>query len=324
MLRSVLLDQVMDGHIEVVRLLQHVTGVGKCLCGNGIQHHIGLCHGITGANHTELKFITGKRKRGSAVPVCSILGKIRQGPHTGVQMAALDAVGRLTRTDKLRQHILQLVAQINRDNRRRSLVGAQTVIISHIGSRLPKQGRMLIHGLQDTGQHQQKLDILMGRFTRIQKIDAVIGSQRPVIVLTGTIDPGKRLLMKQTLQAMKISHLLQRLHNQLIVIHSHITLRINGSQFMLTRSHLIVLGLGRHAQLPQLLIYILHEIRNPLADNTEIMIIQLLSFRRHGAKQSPTGKNQILSLQILLPIHQEILLLHTYRRCHTVGGRIAK
>ena len=160
---------------------------------------------------------------------------------------------------------------------------------------------MLIHSLQDTGQHQQELDVLMGRLARLQQVDAVVGGQGPVIVLTGTIDPGEGLLMEQALQAVKISHLLQRLHNQLVVIYGHIALGVNGSQLMLSRSHLVVLGLGRHTQLPQLLIHILHEIRDPLPDNAEVVIVQLLSLRRHGAKQRPARKNQILASSDISP-----------------------
>ena len=54
---------------------------------------------------------------------------------------------------------------------------------------------------------------------------------------------------------------------------------------MLRRSHLIVLRLCGHAQLPQFLVYIFHKRSDTLADRSEIVIVQLLSFRRHSPKQ---------------------------------------
>ena len=43
------------------------------------------------------------------------------------------------------------------------------------------------------GQYQQKLDVLVGSITGIEKIYAVICSQRPVIMFAGTIYTRKRL-----------------------------------------------------------------------------------------------------------------------------------
>ena len=98
---------------------------------------------------------------------------------------------------------------------------------------------MSIHCFQNTGQHQKELHVLMGRLARVQKIDAVIRGQGPVIVLSGTIHSRKGLLMQQTLKAMLVGHLFQGLHNQLIVVHSHVALRVDGRQLVLSRSHLV-------------------------------------------------------------------------------------
>ena len=93
---------------------------------------------------------------------------------------------------------------------------------------------------------------------------------------------------------------------------------------MLSRRHLVVLGLGRYPQLPQLLVHIPHEIHDPVPDNAEIVVIQLLAFRRHGAKQRPARKYQVFSLQVFLPVDDEILLLCAHRRCYPPGGGVAK
>ena len=78
---------------------------------------------------------------------------------------------------------------------------------------------------------------------------------------------------------------------------------------MLCGRHLVVLGLGQNAQLPELLVQLLHKGRNAGLDSAEIMVVQLLSLGRLGAEQRAAGKNQILALVIQLLIDQEIFLL---------------
>ena len=76
------------------------------------------------------------------------------------------------------------------------------MVIPRIRSRLAQKICMLIYRFQDTGKHQKELDIFMRRLTRIQKIPSFICGKGPVVMLTGTIYPRKRLLMEQTLHAM--------------------------------------------------------------------------------------------------------------------------
>ena len=45
----------------------------------------------------------------------------------------------------------------------------------------------------------------MRRLARFQHIDPVVRHKRPVVMLSGTIDSGKRLLMQQTLHSMLLA-----------------------------------------------------------------------------------------------------------------------
>ena len=118
---------------------------------------------------------------------------------------------------------------------------------------------MLVHRLQDAGEDEKELDVLVGCPPRIQQVLALVRGKGPVVVLTGAVDAGKGLLVEETLHAVLRGHPLQRLHDDLVVVHRHISLGVDGSQLVLGRRHLIVLGLGCHAHLPQLLIDVLHE-----------------------------------------------------------------
>ena len=76
------------------------------------------------------------------------------------------------------------------------------MLVSDIRRTETEKIRMLIDRSQYAGQHEQELNILMWCLARIHQIDAIIRYERPVVVLTGAIDTGERLLMKQALETM--------------------------------------------------------------------------------------------------------------------------
>ena len=59
-------------------------------------------------------------------------------------------------------------------------------------------------------------------------------------------------------EMMGIRDLLHHLHGELVVVHSHVGSVKDRGQFVLCRSHFIVLGLDRNAQFPKLFIEIVH------------------------------------------------------------------
>ena len=225
-------------------------------------------------------------------------------------------MGRLTRTDKLLDHILQLLAQEYGYDGRRRLICAKSVVVARIRCGFPKQVRMTVHCLQNAGEHQQELDVLVRRLARIQHVDAVVRGQGPVVVLAGSVNTLERLLVEQALHTVLARHSLERLHDDLVVVHRDIRLGIDGGQLMLRRSHLVVLGLRRHAHFPQFFIDILHEGCDPLADRSEVVVVHLLALRRHRAEQGASGIDQVLPLQELVCIYKEIFLLRADRGRH--------
>ena len=164
----------------------------------------------------------------------------------------------------------------------------------------------------------------MRGFSRFQKIDPIICGKRPVVVFTGSIQPCKWFLMEKTAHSVTACHFLQNTHHNLVMICCNIYRGINRSQLMLCRSNLIMLCLGCHAQLPALLIYFFHICGNSLTDGSEIMIVHLLSLRRHCSEKSTACINQVFSLHIFLFINKEVLLFSTNGRCNTFGCSISK
>ena len=252
MLGHIFLNEVVDRKFLVLRFLQNIGRLAESFRHNRVQRGIRTCDGIRRPHHAEFKFIARERKRRSSVPVCGILLEIGQRAHTCEKFASLLHRSRLACLDQLRHHVLKLLAQKNGNDSRRRFVRSKSVIVSYIGSRLTQQVCMGVHGLHNAGKNQEKLHVFVRRIAGIQKVHPVVRGDRPVIVFTGAVHSRIRLLMQKTTHVMFDRHPLHRLHGDLIVIHRNIGRLVDGRQFMLRGSHLVVLCLCRYAKLPQL------------------------------------------------------------------------
>ena len=203
----------------------------------------------------------------------------------------------------------QLVAQEDGHHGGRRFVGAQTVIVAGGSHRQPQQILIIIHRLNNGAQEQQEPGVLIGRVAGRQQVHAGIGGDGPVVVLAGAVDAVKGLLMEQTYQTVTGSYLLHDLHGQLVVVGGHVGGGVDGSQLMLGGGHLVMLGLGQNAQLPQLLVQVGHVGRHTGFDGAEIVVVHLLTLGRLRAEQSAATEDQILALVEHLAVHQKILLL---------------
>ena len=90
---------------------------------------------------------------------------------------------------------------------------------------------------------------------------------------------------------------------------AHVGVGVHRGELMLGGSHLVVLGLGQHAQLPQLLIQIVHEGRHTGLDGTEVVVVQLLPLGGLGAEQRAAAEHQILPLRRYMALVDEKILL---------------
>ena len=82
--------------------------------------------------------------------------------------------------------------------------------------------------------------------TRVHQVGAVICCQGPVVMLTGTIDTCKWLLVKKACQPVALCHFLHSLHNDLVVVYGLVYTFIDRCQLMLCRSHFIMLCFCRN------------------------------------------------------------------------------
>ena len=193
------------------------------------------------------------------------------------------------------------------------------MVVARRGNRNAQQILIFVHCLDDRSQEQQELCILARGLARFEQIFALVGRNRPVVVLTGTVNTVKRLFVHQADEAVLLRHALHDLHGQLVVVGCDVGGGEHRRHLVLSGRNLVVLGLGKDAELPQLLIQLLHECGNARTDRAEVVVLHLLSLGRLCAEQGAAGENQVLTLRIVLFVNEEVLLLRADRCSHAAN-----
>ena len=306
-------DQVVQLRLKIVGSFQRIRKFAKLLGDRRIEYGVAVRNGRGRAEHAKFKFIAGESERGGSVPIRRILRELGKNVNA-------DAHERLfLRTvcgflfDRFKNGG-QLVAEEHGDHGGRRFVGAETVIVAGGGHGHAEQILIFVDRLDDGAQEKQELCILIGRLSGIEQVHAGIRRNRPVVVLAAPVHAGERLLVKQTDHAVLLRDLLHQLHGKLVVVGGDIGRRKDRSKLMLRGRHFVVLGFGVYAELPKLLVELLHESRDAWLDRAEVMVVELLPLRGTGAEQRPARVNQVGTLVEAVFIHKEIFLLGTDRR----------
>ena len=138
-------------------------------------------------------------------------------------------------------------------------------------------------------------------------------------MLAAAIDAVERLFMQQADQIVLLRYLFHDLHGQLVVIRRQVGVGKYRSELMLRRSDFIMLGLGKDAELPELLVQIMHKCLHSRLDRAEVMILHLLTLGGHRAEEGTAAQTQVFPLQEEFLVDQEVLLLRT-DGCDDTGG----
>ena len=99
---------------------------------------------------------------------------------------------------------------------------------------------------------------------------------------------------------------------------------VDGGQLVLGGGHLVVLGLGQDAQLPQLVVQVGHVGGHPGLDGAEVVVVHLLALGGLGAEEGAAGKAQVPALLPHFGVHQEVLLLRTHGGVHVLHRVVAE
>ncbi len=202
----------------------------------------------------------------------------------------------------------ELVAEEDRDDGRRRLVGAEPVIIGGRRDGRPQQPAELVHRPDHGGAEHQELGVVMRIVAGQQQVSLGGVAQREVDVLARAVDPVERLLVEQAFHTVLLGDRLERRHQQLLMIRRDVGPLEHRRDLELAGGHLVVPGLRRDPQLEQLPLGVHHEAENALRDGPEVMVIEFLALRRFRPEKGATGVQQVRPGQEEVPVDEEVLL----------------
>ena len=242
----VLLDDALNERIErAVEVLLALELVGKLLELFGedrVQHDVRTCDVELRAEAAELELVAGEGERRGAVAVRRVLREGRQDVdadlHVDAERAAVDGAG-LDRVEDRGQ----LVAEEDGDDGRRRFVRAEAVVVARGGDGDAQQILILVDALDDRGEEEQELRVLLRQLAGLEQVLARVGGDRPVVVLAGAVDTRERLLVQQADEAVALRHVLHHFHGELVVVGGDVGRREDRRELMLCRRDLVVLCL---------------------------------------------------------------------------------
>ncbi|MPM49525.1 hypothetical protein SDC9_96255 [bioreactor metagenome] len=292
------------GFTEVFELGGEVVdGVGH----DGVENHHRPGAALARTRGAKLELVAGEGEGAGAVAVGRVARQRRQGIDADAHGADL-APGGGGALFELFNHVGELVAEVNRDDRRRRFIGAEPVVVAGAGYGGAQNVAVQVDRLNDCAEHGQEDRVLFRVVAGVEQIGVAV-AQRPVVVLARAVDAGEGFFVKQTDQTVTVGDLPQHFHDQHVVVDREIHVFKHRRQFELGRRHFIVPGLGRDAERPQFFFNFVHEGEHPVFDRPEVMIFKLLVFRRRRAEERPSGLDQIGALQVEALVDQEVFLL---------------
>ena len=276
-------DKLVQVVFKIRRALERVGILAQGFGDRRVQHDVRAGYGDRGAKHTELELVAGEREGRGAVAVSGVLGELGQHMNADLYLLLdLAAVGRVVFDGP--EYLLELLAEEHGDNGRGRLIAAETVVVCRAGNGNPQHVLIIVYSLKHRAEHKQKLRVFVGCFARLKEVCSRIGGHGPVIVLAAAVDAREGLLMQQAYHVVFPCQLLHELHRYLIMVGGDIGRGVYRRELMLRGSNLVVLGLCKNAELPELLVELLHERRDAGLYCAVVVVVQLLTLGRHHAE----------------------------------------
>ena len=120
------------------------------------------------------------------------------------------------------------------------------------------------------------------------------------------------------------SDLFHHFHCQLVLVGGNVGGGEYRCHFVLCRCNFVVLGGSEYADLPQRLVQVSHISCNTGLQICEVLVIQLLTLRRHCTEQGTAGHDQVFTLVVHLLVDEEVFLLRTNGRSDLGCGGVAE
>ena len=306
------LDDSLHGvHSAFDELIHASLEVGERLSDCGVEHDHGCRTVGLGSYGAELEPVAGEGEGRGAVAVGIVeeqlryLGDVEAEGLLAREVEELAVVGIL----ELEQDVAKLLAQEAGDDGWRCLVGSQTVGVAGADDGGLEESVVLVDGHEGLHDEGDEAEIVERSLARSVKLDARIGGQRPVAMLSAAVDAGEGFLVEEASESVLACHSLHQAHEEHIVVYGQVRLLVDGCQLELVGSHLVVARLAGDAQLEGLPLEVLHEHRYTLGDGAEIVVVHLLVLRAVVPHQSAACHQQVRSGCEEAFVDEEILLL---------------
>ena len=166
---------------------------------------------------------------------------------------------------------------------------------------------MGIHGVNHRAERSEEDGVLVRVLARVQEVGLAV-VYRPVVMLAGTVDAGKRLFVQQAHEAMTVGDLAEHFHNLHVVVAGEVHFLEHRGKFKLCRSDFVVAGLRRNAELPEFLFHVVHKVQDAGRNATKVMVFHLLVLCRSCTEQCAAGLVQVRALQVETLVDEEVFL----------------
>ena len=204
---------------------------------------------------------------------------------------------------------LELIAEVDRQDRRGRLVGAEAMIVSGSRDDGAQERPVEMDASDDRAAEEQEVEVVVRGVSWVEEVPLGRVADRPVHVLARAIDAGEGLFVEQADEAMLERRALHDRHHELLVIGGHVGGFEVGRDLELPRRDLVVVGLGGDAELEQLVFEGLHEDLDAPGDGPEVVIVELLALGRRRAEERASGEEQVGAAVGEVRVDQEVLLL---------------
>ena len=289
-------QQVLNGLEEILAAFDGLLELGgdevERLRNDRVEDRVRPGDRLRGTDRTELELVAGEGKRAGAVAIAGVARQLRQHRTPSLHEAAL--LGGLGRSLlQLIDDVLELIAEEDRDDGRRCLVGAEAMIVVRAADGDTEQLGILGDGANYGHAEDEELGVVVRRVAGVEQVFAGVGRHRPVVVLTRAVDAGERLLVEQAGQAVLVGGAADDFHRQHLVVGRQVAVFEDRGDFILGRGHFVVARLDRHAELEQLALRVGHAGQHALGDGAEVLVFQFLALGRRGAEKRAAGVEEI-------------------------------
>jgi len=308
-------EELADGVFDLLgldRFFQLGGDVVEGLRDDGVEGRERAADRLVGGDSAELELVAGEGEGRGAVAVARVLGQRGEDVDAEVEQAAL--LGGLgLALLQLLEDVGKLLAEVDGDDGRGRLVGAEAVVVGGRGDGGAEEAGVLVDGTDDRSAEDEELEVLVRGVAGLEEVALDAVAERPVEVLTGAVDAGEGFLVEEALHAVLTGHALERGHDKLLVVGGDVGGLVDRGELVLGGRDLVVAGFDGNTEFIELGFALVHVGEDAIRDDAEVLVFEFLALRRAGAEQGAAGGEQVGAGKEEVAVDQEVLLFRASR-----------